>query len=51
MSLSISPESVTKTEVPFNHVGLVPEYECFDSCSKRMGLYINSRLRSLITTH
>lgn len=39
-----------KTEVRFNHVGLVPEYECFDSCSNAWGFYVNSRLRSLITT-
>jgi hypothetical protein len=39
-----------KTEVRFTHVGLVPEYECFDSCSNAWGFYINSRLRSLITT-
>jgi hypothetical protein len=38
-----------KTEVRFTHVGLVPEYECFDSCSNAWGFYINSRLRSLIT--
>ena len=39
-----------KTEVRFNHVGFVPEYECFDRCSNAWGFYINSRLRSLITT-
>ena len=39
-----------KTEVRFNHVGLVPEYECFDSCSNAWAFYVNSRLRSLITT-
>ena len=39
-----------KTEVRFTHVGLVPEYECFDSCSNAWSFYINSRLRSLITT-
>jgi len=39
-----------KTVVRFTHVGLVPEYECFDSCSNAWGFYINSRLRSLITT-
>jgi hypothetical protein len=38
-----------KTEVRFTHIGLVPEYECFDSCSNAWGFYINSRLRSLIT--
>ena len=39
-----------KTEIRFTHVGLVPEYECFDSCSNAWGFYINSRLRSLIAT-
>jgi hypothetical protein len=39
-----------KTEVRFTHVGLVPEYECFDSCSNAWGFYINSSLRSLIAT-
>lgn len=39
-----------RTEVRFTHVGLVPEYECFDNCSNAWGFYINSSLRSLITT-
>jgi hypothetical protein len=39
-----------KTEVRFTHVGLVPEYECFDNCSNAWGSYINGSLRSLITT-
>lgn len=38
-----------KTEVRFTHVGLVPEFECFDSCSNAWGFYINSSLRNLIT--
>jgi hypothetical protein len=38
------------TEVRFAHLGLVPEYECFDVCSKAWGSYINGSLRSLITT-
>lgn len=38
------------TEVRFTHVGLVPEYECFDVCSNAWGTYINGSLRSLITT-
>jgi len=38
-----------KTQVRFTHVGLVPEYECFDTCSNAWGFYINRRLRSLIT--
>jgi hypothetical protein len=39
-----------KTEVRFTHVGLVPEYECFDNCSNAWGFYVNGSLRSLITT-
>ena len=38
-----------KTEVRFTHLGLVPEYECFDVCSNAWGSYINGSLRSLIT--
>lgn len=39
-----------QTEVRFNHRGLVPELECFDSCSSAWGFYISSSLRQLITT-
>jgi hypothetical protein len=39
-----------KTEIRFTHVGLVPEYECFDKCSNAWSFYINGSLRSLITT-
>ena len=38
------------TEVRFTHMGLVPEYECFDVCSNAWGSYINGSLRSLIST-
>ena len=38
-----------KTEIRFTHVGLVPEYECYDACSEGWGFYINSSLRDLIT--
>ena len=38
-----------KTEVHFTHVGLIPEYECFNACSSAWGFYINSSLKSLIT--
>jgi hypothetical protein len=37
-----------KTEIRFTHVGLVPEYECYDACSEGWGFYINSSLRDLI---
>ncbi len=43
-------EAGTGTEVRFNHVGLVPEFECFDVCSNAWAGYINGSLRSLITT-
>jgi hypothetical protein len=39
-----------KTEIRFTHLGLVPEYECFDVCSNAWGSYLNGSLRSLITT-
>ncbi len=39
-----------KSEIRFTHLGLVPEYECFDVCSNAWGSYINGSLRSLITT-
>jgi hypothetical protein len=39
-----------KTEVRFTHVGLVPEFECFDNCSNARGFYINGSLRDLIIT-
>ena len=38
------------TEIRFTHLGLVPELECFESCSNAWGFYINESLRSLITT-
>jgi len=40
----------SKTEVRFTHLGLVPEYECFDICSDAWGSYVNGSLRKLITT-
>jgi hypothetical protein len=38
-----------KTEVRFTHVGLIPQYECFDSCSNAWTDIIRNGLRSLIT--
>jgi len=43
-------EKGDQTEVCFTHVGLVPDFECFDNCSNAWGFYINSSLRSLIAT-
>ena len=34
----------------FTHVGLVPEYECFDVCSNSWDFYLYTSLRALIRT-
>jgi uncharacterized protein YndB with AHSA1/START domain len=39
-----------QTEVRFTHVGLIPEFECFDACSNAWGFIIGRSLPSLITT-
>ncbi len=38
------------TEVRFSHLGLVPEFECFNSCSNAWGFFVNGSLQRLITT-
>jgi len=48
MSFEISKRD-GKTEVRFTHIGLVPAYECYDSCSDAWGSLISERLRGLIT--
>jgi len=37
-----------KTYVQFTHIGLVPDYECFEICSDAWGNYIKKSLRDLI---
>lgn len=39
-----------QTEVRFTHIGLVPEFECFDACSSGWSFYIEGSLRNLIIT-
>ena len=39
-----------KTALDFTHVGLVPEYECYDVCRKSWNFYVDVSLRNLITT-
>jgi uncharacterized protein YndB with AHSA1/START domain len=39
-----------QSELRFSHLGLVPEFECFESCSSGWGFFINGSLRRLITT-
>ncbi|HEV3221772.1 MAG TPA: SRPBCC domain-containing protein [Puia sp.] len=43
-------EKDNKTQIRFTHMGLVPEYECFDICSNAWSQYIQQSLLSLITT-
>ena len=38
------------TVVRFTHLGLIPEFECYEKCSSAWGFYINSSLKRLITT-
>jgi hypothetical protein len=39
-----------KTQLQFTHLGLVPEYECYDACVSGWSQYIQQSLVSLITT-
>jgi hypothetical protein len=39
-----------KTAIHFTHVGLVPDYECYDVCSNAWSSYIAGSLRNLMTT-
>ncbi len=49
ISFEIS-EHGNKTQLRFTHLGLVPEIECFDSCSNSWSQLIQQGLSSLITT-
>jgi hypothetical protein len=49
ISFSIS-EKDNQTQLCFTHVGLVPEYECYDICFNAWTGYINNSLHNLITT-
>ena len=39
-----------KTQLVFTHIGLVPEYECYDACHQGWTHYIQNSLKSLIQT-
>jgi len=43
-------EKDNKTQLRFTHVGLVPNYECYDICYEAWSNYIQNSLRNLITT-
>ncbi len=49
LSFEISKQG-DKTQVRFTHLGLVPEIECYDSCSSAWSQYLEQFLSSLITT-
>ncbi len=39
-----------QTRLDFTHLGLVPDYECYDVCHDAWNSYIQGSLKSLITT-
>jgi len=39
-----------KTQVRFTHLGLVPDYECYDACHQGWTHYIQKSLQNFITT-
>lgn len=39
-----------KTQIRFTHIGLVPEYECYNICRDAWTSYIQNSLRTLIAT-
>jgi len=42
-------EKTNKTQIRFTHQGLIPQYECFESCSNAWSDIIRNGLRNLIT--
>lgn len=49
ISFEISKKD-NKTQIRLTHLGLVPEYECFDICSNGWTHYIQDSLSNLIAT-
>ena len=49
VSFEISKED-NKTKLVFTHIGLVPDYECFNVCNDAWTNYINVSLRNLIAS-
>jgi Activator of Hsp90 ATPase homolog 1-like protein len=42
-------EKGNQTQLRFTHLGLVPQYECFDVCSNAWADYVQNSLKNLIT--
>ena len=40
-----------KTRVVFTHIGLVPEFQCYESCAPAWTQYIQERLTAAIARH
>ncbi len=49
ISFEISKQD-NKTQIRFTHIGLVPEYECYNICRGAWSNYINNSLHKLIST-
>jgi hypothetical protein len=49
VSFDISKQG-EKTQIRFAHIGLVPEFECYEICENAWSDYINNSLRNLIAT-
>jgi hypothetical protein len=49
VSFEISQKD-NKTQLRFTHIGLVPDYVCYNICQEAWSNYIRNSLRSLITT-
>jgi len=48
ISFEIS-EELGKTKIVFTHIGLVPEFECYESCAPAWTQYMQERLVNAIT--
>lgn len=48
IAFEITPKG-NQTQLRFSHLGLVPEYECFEICQKAWSNYIHTSLHGLIT--
>jgi hypothetical protein len=43
-------EQNNKTQLSFTHIGLVPEYECYEACNQGWTHYIQNSLKKYIST-